>query len=153
MPPRNSRKTASALPADRDELTAQRRSRAHEELLDVRPRESAPLVVLEVTNPLRGTRYRVYAPEYPRLETMACECTDFGHRGLGTCKHIEAAREWLARGPPLPGPEVGPTRRAEAARTWREIDGRLAAIASDERPPSVRLRGPGSVLTRSPVPF
>lgn len=147
-------RTPKAKPtaAERAALTEQRRHRAREELLDVHRKEGAPFLMLEVTNPLRQTHYRVFVPEYPQLATMACVCTDFGHRGLGTCKHLEAAREWLGR-TPLVAPDRSSTTGVEAARIWREIDARQASALRDRGPAALRTRRPGAVLFDRPVPF
>jgi len=81
-------------PPDR-EAVATRRRRAAEEPLDVRLRAREPFVDLDVRNPIHRTSYRVVFPEYPRRDSALCTCTDFARRGLGTCKHVEAAWGWL----------------------------------------------------------
>ena len=132
--------------ADRARLAEDRRHRAQEELLEVRPKPSAPFLILEVSNPIRRTRYRVYAPEYPDLRTMACECTDFGHRGLGTCKHIEAARAWI---PTRPASELREHRSSASGaidRAWRSIDQQMSRLSRLDAGPSLRWRRPGAVL-------
>jgi hypothetical protein len=127
---------ARAVP-DPEAERAARRSRGREELLEVRPDRSAPFPSLEVRNPGHGTRYRVLWPTYPLSDPLACDCADFAHRGLGTCKHIEAVRLWaveheaeLARPPAVSVPAVG----------WEEIDAAWAAPPGVSRLTPRRLR-------------
>jgi hypothetical protein len=147
------RKKAPLSEPDRVRLAEERRHRAREELLDIHPRDDMPVPAVEVSNPLRGTRYRVYLPAFPALEPMACECTDFAHRDVGTCKHIEAVRLWVAAHgtEPVPwGREPSPGKGAGAL--WKEIDRRLSELERDERVPSVRIRAPGAALFELPPP-
>src|SRR5271170_920842 len=81
---------------------AERRSRAVEEPLDVRLLAQEPFPLLEVRNPLHRTDYRVMLPTFPDRTVALCTCSDFARRGLGTCKHIEAAGRWLERHPNAP---------------------------------------------------
>lgn len=86
-------------------------------------------------------------PEFPSPASALCTCEDFARRGLGTCKHIEAALRWRIGHPDAPPLVV---RDATAPRTralWKEIDRRLAGAASrgagsDRR----RWRWAGAVL-------
>src|SRR5258708_1675314 len=103
-----------------DPLEARRR-RAAREPLDVRVVETSPHLRLRVRNAIHGTTYEVHLPEYPERGGALCTCPDFSRRGMGTCKHIEAA--WLqldadggvgvAR--PRPGLADGPA-------IWKRID-------------------------------
>jgi hypothetical protein len=123
---------------------ADRRSRALEEPLDVR-RRPAPYPQFEVRNPLHGTSYRVMLPEFPRRASELCTCTDFARRGLGTCKHIEAAYRWAsdhATEPASPPSSARPGPSPESV--WKEIDRRLAAPGAGPAPQ--RLRRPGAAL-------
>jgi hypothetical protein len=129
-----------------------RRARATEELFDVRPRAGYAFWTLDVRNPLRKTRYRVLVPSYPSADGAMCSCTDFATRGLGTCKHIEAARLWLderrASGEISLRP-VAPIDGAERVdAVWTAIDRGLEARRADRSPASARLRAPGSALYR-----
>ena len=134
------------------ERVTERRVRALEEPLDVR-RLAGPYPRLEVRNPIRGTHYTVHLPADHDPDGAMCTCADFARRGLGTCKHIEAARRWLDE---RPEERADPTGRTEADRTaaaeglWRRVDRRRASIASGpRRSPAARLREPGTELTRS----
>lgn len=114
---------APSDPAEREVQTARRRSRALEEPLDVRPRGDAPFPELEVRNPVRQTRYRVLLPAWPSRESAMCVCADFARRGLGTCKHLEAAWIWLDT-----HPGALPTRPVDDQRTtWAAIGARRIA--------------------------
>jgi hypothetical protein len=131
---------------ERSRAVEQRRSRAAEEPLDVRLRRADVYPVLEVRNPIHGTAYTVLLPEFPSLSSALCSCTDFARRGLGTCKHIEAAHRWRSQHPDaIPDrPPADPARRG--GPVWREIDRRLRELSGDPRPPSLRYRRPGDVL-------
>ena len=133
------------------EGVTERRMRALEEPLDVR-RLAGPYPRLEVRNPIRGTHYTVHLPTYPDPDGAMCTCADFARRGLGTCKHIEAARRWLDERPEERSDPAGPTeaeRTAAAEGLWRRVDRRRASIASGpRRSPAARLREPGIELTR-----
>lgn len=88
----------------------------------------------------------MYLPAGPHLDReVACDCTDFAHRDLGTCKHIEAVRLWLAR---EPWPEAIPDSEttAFAAALWKEVDQRQAARVKDRAPASLAWRRPGAAL-------
>ena len=143
--PRPTRKLDAQALAD--ELS-ERRSRALEEPLDLRLRQREPYPLVEVRNPLHRTTYLVMHPAYPDRETALCTCTDFARRGLGTCKHIEAADRWLRNHPdatPSPAPKSPPT----ADSVWREIDRRLAREPKAGRPASLRVREAGAALFES----
>lgn len=111
------------------EAQAERRARSLEEPLDVRLRGREPFPLVEVHNPIHRTAYLVMLPEFPSDAVRLCTCSDFARRGLGTCKHVEAAARWLrlhptAPVPPETGARVGPSPRAGA---WEEIDRRLVS--------------------------
>lgn len=128
---------APSDPAEREVQTARRRSRALEEPLDVRPRGDAPFPELEVRNPVRQTRYRVLLPAWPSRESAMCLCTDFARRGLGTCKHLEAAWNWLAFHPePLP---VREDERPSGA--WAKVDQARRELLRSGKPQTVRRAG------------
>jgi len=80
-----------------------------------------PYPLARVRNPLRSTEYTVHFPAAPDLALALCTCPDFARRGLGTCKHTEAARSWLvdhldAEVPPRRGRPIDPQR------VWAAID-------------------------------
>ena len=127
-----------------DELS-ERRSRALEEPLDLRLRQREPYPVIEVRNPLHQTAYLVLRPGFPDLTPALCTCTDFARRGLGTCKHIEAANRWLANHPnaaPTPAPKPAPP----VSPLWTEIDRRVERSSDPARPMSLRVRYAGAAL-------
>ncbi len=127
---RRSKHPSPPLTRDEEaEARASRRVRAAEEPLDVRVRSTEPYVELEVRNPLHQTSYRVFFPTYPSRDAALCTCADFARRGLGTCKHLEAADAWLGRHPTLePAPRSG---GPDATAVWREVDHRSAGRARD----------------------
>ena len=128
---------------------AERRSRSLEEPLDVRERRGPPYPLLEVRNPLHGTVYLVMLPAYPERTAELCTCTDFARRGLGTCKHIEAAYRWRTERPESEPAGAAPRGAGGSAAVWKEIDRRLANPGVG--PSSLRLRRSGAVLfERSP---
>lgn len=138
------RRSTSA--GERRAAVEERRARAVEEPLDVHLRTEALYPILEVRNPLHRTVYLVLLPEFPSTEAAFCSCTDFVRRGLGTCKHIEAAHRWLV-GHPDATPLISPARvQRKGAGLWREIDRRLAALPRGREPASARYRRPGEVL-------
>lgn len=143
--PRNAWPPARAPPPrdDREDM-AERRARAFEEPLDIRRHAGSYYPILDVRNPMHDTHYLVMLPEYPDRASALCTCTDFARRGLGTCKHVEAALRWLHFHPKdaLAGPP-GPER---SSALWSEIDRRLRAEPSDPAPIALRLRAPGAVL-------
>jgi len=141
-------------PAREDDpwAVAERKSRALEEPLDVRLERREPFPLLEVRNPLHRTDYRVMLPLFPDRSVALCTCTDFARRGLGTCKHIEAAGRWLERHADLPPHRTSTPPDLDAV--WAEIDRRLADPASIEGPASRAWRRPGAVLVeRAPPPW
>jgi hypothetical protein len=124
---------------------SERRSRALEEPLDLRLRQREPYPIVEVRNPLHRTAYLVLRPTFPERVPALCTCTDFARRGLGTCKHIEAADPWLKSHPdakPSSAPGPGPS----PASVWHEIDRRLERAPREDRPLSLRVREAGAVL-------
>jgi hypothetical protein len=117
-----------------------------EEPLDVRLRTEVVYPILEVRNPLHGTVYLVLLPDFPSTEAAFCTCTDFARSGLGTCKHVEAGHRWLL-GHPSATPLIPPGRVPRPRLgVWREVDRRLAALATDTGPESLRFRRPGQAL-------
>lgn len=114
------------------EARAERRARSLEEPLDVRVTGVDPYPALEVRNPIHRTSYRVLLPEYPSEAVRLCTCTDFARRGLGTCKHLEAALRWLRSRPgELRVDGAGPRERS--TDVWREVDRRQEAAGPAER--------------------
>jgi hypothetical protein len=128
---------------------AERRSRAVEEPLDLKLTARRPFVRVEVANPLHHSVYEVLLPTWPDPAVALCTCTDFARRGLGTCKHVEAARRFLERHPtaPIEGP-VPPASDGTAA--WAEIDRRLADPVRPGTPESLAWRRAGAVLYERP---
>jgi hypothetical protein len=125
------------------ELSAERRSRALEEPLDVRPRPGSPYARFEVRNPRRRTRYLVLLPEYPDRQGAFCSCSDFGRRGIGTCKHLEAVLLWRSENP---GEGDAAPRPFDGGPLWAEVDRRLASLGPDASPDPIRYRRPGEAL-------
>jgi hypothetical protein len=127
-----------------DEVS-ERRSRALEEPLDLRLRQREPYPQVEVRNPLHRTTYLVLLPAYPDRSADMCTCADFARRGLGTCKHIEAADRWLAS-----HADASPSSPAKSAirpsTVWKEIDRRLATDGKKTAPASLRIREAGAAL-------
>ena len=130
----------------------ERRARSIEEPLDVRLRWADVYPLLEVRNPLHGTRYWVMLPEFPARTSALCTCEDFARRGLGTCKHIEAAHRWKVEHPRAPPLLPRDPRVPRTRGLWKEIDRRLAG-AIDRSEGSVRRRGrrAGAVLYDRPT--
>jgi hypothetical protein len=126
-----------------EELAAERRSRAFEEPLDVRPRPGAPYARFEVRNPRRKTRYVVLLPEFPGRSTAFCDCTDFGRRGIGTCKHVEAVLIWHSENP---REGAAAPRPFDPGPVWADVDRRLARWENDRAPDAIRDRRPGRAL-------
>ncbi|MCI4331009.1 MAG: hypothetical protein L3K19_04095 [Thermoplasmata archaeon] len=137
-------KTPTRPPRDVEESRAERRNRAVEEPLDVRLREGVAFLAFDVRNPVRLTRYLVVAPAFPRREGALCTCTDFNRRGIGTCKHLEAAWLWMEEHPGTR--PAGPCPRSRVS--WEEIEQavgeRPASDLSGSR--SLHLRRPGRLL-------
>jgi hypothetical protein len=106
-----------------------------------------PFWVLAVRNPVHHTRYQVVLPEYPSGEAQFCSCPDFARRGIGTCKHVEAATAWLTAHPELSPPLVA---RTGASGLWKEIDAARKERVPDPRPVPVRWRAPGRLLFERP---
>ena len=86
-------------------------------------------------------------PEFPARTSALCTCEDFARRGLGTCKHIEAAYRWKTVHPEaLPLLSRDP-RASRTRRLWKEIDRRLVgAPAPKEGSVRRRWRRAGAVL-------
>lgn len=122
------------------ELVDERRTRALAERLDVRLRRGSPYPRAEVRNPAHRTRYEVLFPAFPSRESAFCSCEDFARRGIGTCKHVEAAWLWLSEHPEA---AVAPATAAPPG-LWEEIDRR----ASHPRPGPMtrRVRWAGEAL-------
>jgi len=152
MPEDETPRSTGTGPADDPWAVAERRSRAVEEPLDVALLSRDPFPLLEVRNPLHRTSYRVMLPIFPDRTIALCTCADFGRRGLGTCKHIEAGGRWLER-----HPSVGATLLRspfEAAPIWEEIDRRLSAPLRSTVPESLRWREAGATLyERAGTPY
>jgi hypothetical protein len=136
---------ARTAPADAAAV-ADRRARAVEEPLDVRLRSVEPYPLLEVRNPLHGTEYLVMLPEFPSKAGALCTCTDFARRGLGTCKHVEAAFRWRSENPGAPAVRPPKDDRSRVLAAWRKIDQRIAASGKDSGPASRRWRRAGAAL-------
>ncbi len=105
----------------------QRRYRALSEPLDCRWLSREPYPMVEVRNPIRHTQYRTLWPAYPDRSPSLCTCTDYARRGLGDCKHLEAAWRWLARAPPEAVPPEEPTAPRSPQAVWAGVDRSLAA--------------------------
>ncbi|MCI4322606.1 MAG: hypothetical protein L3K03_01040 [Thermoplasmata archaeon] len=134
-------------PPDASEPPPDRRARGRDDPLDVRPLRDLPLVAFEAVNRARGSRYPVYLPAAPSLEGGMCTCEDFARRGRGTCKHLEAVGLYVADHPEEGAPRAVPP----VPGVWDEIDARLAALGTDLRPWSARLRWVGRALI-DPLP-
>jgi len=127
-----------------DELS-ERRSRALEEPLDMHLRQREPYPLVEVRNPLHRTAYLVMRPAYPDRVPALCTCTDFARRGLGTCKHVEAADRWLGNHPDAV-PSTPPKSAVSPLKVWQEIDRRLERGPRPGRAESLRVRYAGAAL-------
>ncbi|MCI4368075.1 MAG: hypothetical protein L3K09_00715 [Thermoplasmata archaeon] len=125
------------------EARAERRVRAVEETLEVRPLTGRPYVTAEVRNPVHETHYTTYFPGFPDREGALCTCEDFARRGIGTCKHIEAAGLFLSEHPPPPPAKPDGLQVEER---WAEIDRREEGWPTDPRALALKYRGPGSAL-------
>jgi hypothetical protein len=124
-------------------LRYDRVARAVTERLRVRPVSGQPFWVFAVRNPVHHTQYQVSLPDLPGGEAQFCSCVDFSRRGIGTCKHIEAASAWLDAHPEAPRPLL---RRSDATRLWSAIDAARKEADAADRPASLRLRAPGRRL-------
>jgi hypothetical protein len=128
------------------EASNERKLRALAEPLAVHRRPRTYYPVLEVRNPIHRTVYSVLLPEYPSRESAMCSCPDFGRRGLGTCKHIEAGLLWLESHPEEAAPDPRAADRTWVEEQWKEIDRRIVRLISIHRPSPLAIRSPGSVL-------
>jgi hypothetical protein len=146
MPPSRSQIDRDSEAADPRTALEERRRRSVEEPLDVRPRQIAPYPILAVRNPLHGTEYLVMLPTYPSTDGALCTCTDFARRGLGRCKHIEAAIRWWADPAPKRPPRAPPTRSVRTPALWKKIDRAVAELESNPGPRSLAWRRPGRLL-------
>ncbi len=138
---------------ERREALDERRRRSVEEPLDVRLRVGETYPILSVRNPLHGTEYLVLWPTYPSPEVTLCTCTDYARRGLGRCKHIEAALRWMES---HPGERlVGPRGTRWTARPgpglWKRVDRAIKDRAKDPSPASLAVRKPGRLLFERPA--
>ncbi len=129
----------------------ERRKRALEETLDVRQDLTSFYCRFHVRNPLRRTAYWVLLPAFPERDVALCTCPDFGLRGLGTCKHLEAVWLWLSD----PEHTVLESRHGvggpDAARAWREIDRRLDPTSRGPASANRRLHFAGDALFELPT--
>jgi hypothetical protein len=132
------------VPPPTPEARAERRNRAIEELLDVRPMTDGPygVVTVEVRNLRRQSHYVVYVPAYPDRTGAFCGCEDFLRRDLGTCKHVESAFLWLSDHPDARAARPVP----RSTRLWAAIEQRARRAVPADTPPSRRLRYLGSAL-------
>ena len=128
---------------DVPDARAERKSRAIEEPLDVRPRDDSVYPSFEVRNPIRKTRYRVLWPEFPERGTALCTCTDFARRAVGTCKHLEAVWLWVDRNGWAPRSAL-PNASESTGRLWKRIDEAMGSVSV--APGSVEWRRPGRIL-------
>lgn len=150
MTPEDRGKPLRGPAAPPEEALAARRRRAAEEPLDVRWSAVEPVARLEVRNPAHRTRYEVLFPAFPRRDAALCTCTDFARRGLGTCKHIEAAWSWWEDHPSMPAGTAPPPAGRTDADLWRGIDRGLEALAR-RGPTTVRdLERVGRLLIEPP---
>jgi hypothetical protein len=126
----------------------ERQIRALVEPLDVHRRPRTWYPVLEVRNPIHGTVYAVLFPEFPSRASAMCSCPDFGRRGLGTCKHIEASVLWLEEHPSEAVSDPHAIDRERVDENWKEIDHRLERWSSVVPATPIGIRQAGSVLYR-----
>jgi len=146
MAPSGSRITRNREAADPREALEERLKRSVEEPLDVRIREVTPYPILAVRNPLHGTEYLVMLPTSPATDVTLCTCTDFARRGLGRCKHIEAAIRWWTGPAPKRPPRAPAIRSVRPSALWKKIDRATAERESTSTPQSLAWRKPGRLL-------
>lgn len=126
-----------------EELARARRTRALEEPLDVRVRSGGASAAFEVRNPRHSTHYWVYLPEFPERAGALCDCTDFGRRGLGTCKHIESVMLWVSE---HPGEGAASPRPFEGRPVWNRIDAAERGLPGASGRNPLEVRTPGRIL-------
>ncbi len=73
-----------------------------------------------------GGSYRVLLPAFPSRDGAQCSCPDFLSRGLGTCKHLEAALAYAALNPPPPRPAA-----PVAPFPWMELERATGALLQE----------------------
>jgi hypothetical protein len=142
--PRRRRRPAVTEPLERlPWLRYDRMARAVTERLRVRPVRGQPFWALEVRNPVHHTHYLVLLPEYPADSSQFCSCPDFARRGIGTCKHVEAATAWLESHPETPRP---PEPHHGTAALWQAIGVLQRMARTSSSADAVRLRQAGRLL-------
>jgi hypothetical protein len=101
-----------------------------------------------------GGKYRVLVPDFPSREGAQCSCLDFLTRGLGTCKHLEAALAHAAAEPPadlstrVTPPLSVPSWSALEEEHAHALDKALATSGEEDPREVLRaLRRVGRVLT------
>ncbi len=72
-----------------------------------------------------------------------CNCTDFGRRGIGTCKHIESVLLWIDEHPSDGGPSPRPF---DVRGLWSKIDSAIDREAARGRVDPRSVRRPGALL-------
>lgn len=122
-----------------------RRDRAAREsfTFDFTPTE-AGLPVWTVTS-ASGQSYRVVVPAFPDRDGVQCSCPDFMTRGLGTCKHTEAALAHAALHPPPiqvdPTPPTG-----QAGVGWDTLERAHDDALTSARRPDGSLDGESALM-------
>ena len=82
-------------------------------------------------------------PEFPSRDSAFCGCEDFARRGLGTCKHIEAAGRHATE---HPEEAVARPGLFDGRPRWAAIDERLRSRPTEVLPEAIRDRRPGALL-------
>lgn len=141
--PRRERATDPSAPTA---AIHERRLRSLAEPLDVRLRASDPYPRLEVRNPVHRTRYLTLLPGFPDRQPALCTCTDFARRGLGDCKHIEAAWHWLTTRPAGDRATTPDREGPSPSEVWERVDRRLEAPPPLEERDIRALASPGSTF-------
>ncbi|MFZ1022966.1 MAG: hypothetical protein WAN87_02375 [Thermoplasmata archaeon] len=132
--------------SDESAASRERQLRALVEPFDVHRRPRTFYPILEVRNPIHRTVYTVLFPEFPSRARAMCSCPDFGRRGLGTCKHIEASLLWLEDHPSEAAPDPRAGDRSRVEECWKEVDRRIGRWSSGVPLTPLGIRAPGSVL-------